>query len=167
MHYFAKLDRGVDETITCFQKEKRKKCLFARLKNKRFPSIEAPPPFKETRLCEPEEHNKHALTVAIASAAAAEAALTAAQVAVEVVRFQSAYQCKGKPEGVKLVETKHNASQLTNNCNLEIEESSAIKIQTTFRGYIVSFVYTFTFHLYQLKPFFHSFPLLLNAQLFL
>lgn len=118
------------------KKEKRKKCLFGRLKNKRFPSIEAPPPLKETRLCEPEEHNKHALTVAIASAAAAEAAFTAAQVAVEVVRFQSAYQCKGKPEEVKLVQTKHNASQLTHNYKLEIEESSAIKIQTTFRGYI-------------------------------
>lgn len=118
------------------KKEKRKKCLFGRLKNKRFPSIEAPPPLKETRLCEPEEHNKHALTVAIASAAAAEAAFTAVQVAVEVVRFQSAYQCKGKPEEVKLVQTKHNASQLTHNYKLEIEESSAIKIQTTFRGYI-------------------------------
>lgn len=148
MHYFVKLDCGVDETITCFQKEKRKKCLFGRLKNKRFPSIEAPPPLKETRLCEPEEHNKHALTVAIASAAAAEAAFTAAQVAVEVVRFQSAYQCKGKPEEVKLVQTKHNASQLTHNYKLEIEESSAIKIQTTFRGYIVSFVFTFTFFLF-------------------
>ncbi|RHN49377.1 putative IQ motif, EF-hand binding protein [Medicago truncatula] len=111
-------------------RRKEKKCVFGRLKNKRFPSIEAPPPLKETRLCEPE-----ALTVAIASAAAAEAAFTAAQVAVEVVRFQSAYQCKGKPE-VKLVKTKHNASQSTHSCKLKIEESSAIKIQTTFRGYI-------------------------------
>lgn len=46
----------------------------------------------------------HALIVAIASA---EAALTAAQVAVEVVKFQSIHQCKGKLEEVNHVKTKH------------------------------------------------------------
>ncbi|MCI82037.1 calmodulin binding protein, partial [Trifolium medium] len=58
--------------------------------------------------------------------AAAEAALTAAQVAVEVVRLQSSHQFKRKPE-VKTVKI---------NCKWKIEESSAIKIQTTFRGYL-------------------------------
>jgi hypothetical protein len=123
----------VDEIKHCFQKEKRRKWVFGRLKNKRFPSIEAPPTFKGTNLCESEEeHSKHALSVATA---AAEAALTAAQVAVEVVRLQSAHQFKQKPEQVKT------------NCEWKIEESSAIKIQTAFRGYLVSFLQAFTFHL--------------------
>jgi hypothetical protein len=124
----------VDEIKHCFQKEKRRKWVFGRLKNKRFLSIEAPPTFKGTNLCESEEeHSKHALSVATA---AAEAALTAAQVAVEVVRLQSAHQFKRKPEQVKT------------NCEWKIEESSAIKIQTAFRGYLVSFLQAFTFHLY-------------------
>ncbi|CAJ2661663.1 unnamed protein product [Trifolium pratense] len=111
-----------DTHSTQEMKEKRRKWVFGRLKNKRFPSIEAPPAFKGTSLCESEEeHSNHALTVATA---AAEAALTAAQVAVEVVRLQSAHQFKRKPEEVKT------------NCKWKIEESSAIKIQTTFRGYL-------------------------------
>lgn len=133
-----------------FQSEKRRKWVFGRLKRKtkRFHSIEAPQPSKETRLseaelseAEEEEHHKHALTVAIASAAAAEAAITAAQVAVEVVRLQSAHQNKGKPEEFQPVKTRHGASQsTTHQCQRKIEDSSAIKIQTAFRGYLVSFV---------------------------
>lgn len=102
-----------------------------------MPSITAPPPpSKETRLSEAEEEqSKHALTVAIASAAAAEAAITAAQVAVEVVRLQSAHQqLKEKQE--ELHPFKESAYQ----CQKKIQESSAIKIQTAFRGYLVSFV---------------------------
>ncbi|KAK2428036.1 Protein of unknown function (DUF4005) [Trifolium repens] len=111
-----------DTHSTQEKKEKRRKWVFGRLKNKRFLSIEAPPTFKGTNLCESEEeHSKHALSVATA---AAEAALTAAQVAVEVVRLQSAHQFKRKPEQVKT------------NCEWKIEESSAIKIQTAFRGYL-------------------------------
>lgn len=128
-----------------FQSEKRRKWVFGRLKRKtkRFHSIEAPQPSKETRLseAEEEEHHKHALTVAIASAAAAEAAITAAQVAVEVVRLQSAHPNKGKPEEFQPVKTRHGASQsTTHQCQRKIEDSSAIKIQTAFRGYLVSFV---------------------------
>ncbi|GAU44191.1 hypothetical protein TSUD_373260 [Trifolium subterraneum] len=88
-----------DTHSTQDKKEKRRKWVFGRLKNKRFPSIEAPPPLKGTSLFESEEeHSKHALTVATA---AAEAALTAAQVAVEVVRLQSAHQFKRKLEARK------------------------------------------------------------------
>ncbi|KAI5408809.1 hypothetical protein KIW84_054593 [Lathyrus oleraceus] len=111
------------------KKEKRRKWVFGRLKSKRFPLIEAPPPLKETRLSEAEEeHNRHALTVAIASA---EAALTAAQIAVEVVKFQSVHQCKGKLE-----EVKDDASISAHKCKKKIEESAAIKVQTAFRGYL-------------------------------
>ncbi|XP_004515017.1 protein IQ-DOMAIN 11-like [Cicer arietinum] len=120
-----------DKHSTQEKKEKRRKWVFGKLKTKSFPSIEAPPSLTERRLCEAEEeHNKQALTVAIASA---EAALTAAQVAVEVVRVQSTHHCNGKPEEAK---TKYDASKSTHKCHRKIEESSAIKIQTTFRGYL-------------------------------
>ncbi|KHN13712.1 protein IQ-DOMAIN 14-like [Glycine soja] len=126
------------------KKEKRRRAwIFGRVKTKRLPSITAPPPppSKETRLSEAEEeHSKHALTVAIASAAAAEAAITAAQVAVEVVRLQSAahLQLKEKQEQLQLqpFKTSHDAPQNTHQRQRKIQESSAIKIQTAYRGYL-------------------------------
>ncbi|ESW21015.1 hypothetical protein PHAVU_005G033800 [Phaseolus vulgaris] len=120
------------------KKEKRRVWIFGRVKTKRLPSITAPPLSKETRLSEAEEeHNKHALTVAIASAAAAEAAITAAQVAVEVVRLQSAHQqLNEKQEQLQPIRTRHDAPHSTHHCQRKMEESSAIKIQTAFRGYL-------------------------------
>ncbi|XP_061343999.1 protein IQ-DOMAIN 11-like [Gastrolobium bilobum] len=119
------------------KKEKRRKWIFGRQKTKRLPPIKASSPSKEERLREAEEeHSKHALTVAIASAAAAEAAIAAAQVAVQVVRLQSSHQHKEKPEEFQPVKTRHDASQSTYQLQRKIEESSAIKIQTAFRGYL-------------------------------
>ena len=144
--FFRKLCCSRDKPFLFFQKEKRRRAwIFGRVKTKRLPSITAPPPppSKETRLSEAEEeHSKHALTVAIASAAAAEAAITAAQVAVEVVRLQSAahLQLKEKQEQLQLqpVKTSHDATQNTHQRQRKIQESSAIKIQTAYRGYLVS-----------------------------
>ncbi|WVY99749.1 hypothetical protein V8G54_025819 [Vigna mungo] len=120
------------------KKEKRRVWIFGRVKTKRLPSITAPPPSKETRLSQAEEeHSKHALTVAIASAAAAEAAITAAQVAVEVVRLQSAHQqLNEKQEQLQPVKTRHDALHSTHHCQRKMEEASAIKIQTAFRGFL-------------------------------
>lgn len=109
--------------IFSFQKEKRRKWIFGKLKTKKLPSITAP--LKETTICEAvEEQSKHGLTVAIASA-------TAVKVAAEVVLLDS--------EESQLVETRSEASESIYKCQTEIKESAAIKIQTAFRGYLVSF----------------------------
>lgn len=66
---------------------------------------------------------RHAIAVAAATAAVAEAAVAAAQAAATVVRLTSSGRCSamyGRGAG---------------NC----EEWAALKIQTTFRGYLVSF----------------------------
>lgn len=63
------------------------------------------------------EQNKHAYSAALATAMAAEVAIAAAQAAAEVVRLRAAVQYySGKSK----------------------EEVAATKIQTAFRGYLVS-----------------------------
>lgn len=64
------------------------------------------------------EQNKHAIAVAAATAAAADAAVAAAQAAVAVVRLTS-QGCGGQLFGKR-------------------ERWAAMKIQTVFRGYLVS-----------------------------
>lgn len=69
------------------------------------------------------EQNKHAIAVAAATAAAADAAVAAAQAAVAVVRLTSHGRDTGFGGG-------HHGHRL-----------AAVKIQTVFRGYLVSLVF--------------------------
>ncbi|KAK8953418.1 Protein IQ-DOMAIN 31 [Platanthera guangdongensis] len=99
------------------KKERRRRWLFGRLRSK-FPPALPPPSLQRLRsLREAEqEQSKHAVAVAVATAAAAEAAVAAAQAAALVV-------------------------QLTWTAPLpyqRAQESAATKIQTAFRGYLVS-----------------------------
>ncbi|KAI3459040.1 hypothetical protein Pfo_015703 [Paulownia fortunei] len=72
-------------------------------------------PMEEVKLIEAEnEQNRHAYSVALATAVAAEAAVAAAHAAAEVVRLTAAARNQGKTK----------------------EEIAAIKIQTAFRGYL-------------------------------
>lgn len=84
-----------------------------------------------------EEQSNHALSVAIASAAAAEATVAAAHAAAEVVRLTAT-----SPSTRKAVEETERLSainsQVDDTPEKEIQESAAIKIQTAFRGYLVS-----------------------------
>lgn len=66
-----------------------------------------------------DEHSKHAYSVALASAVAAEAAVVAAQAAAEVIRLTTL------------------TTRLTSKSRQEI---AATKIQAMFRGYLVSLV---------------------------
>lgn len=127
------------------KKEKRRKWAFARLRIKRLPSITAPPQAVENRAPSEEAEEKqsnHALTVAIASAAAAEAAVAAAHAAAEVVRLtatprstHTVTEDAEKPFSDETLTEKENHSAHTK-CEREIQESAAVKIQTSFRGYL-------------------------------
>ncbi|KAI4323488.1 hypothetical protein L6164_023087 [Bauhinia variegata] len=123
------------------KKEKRRKWIFGRLKNKKLPSLTAPQPSKETAVSGSEaEQSKHAVTVAIASANVAEAAVNTAKVAAEVVRLtefpQPSHHFTEKSEEFEAFKAQSDASQPTCQFYWEIRESAAIKIQTAFRGYL-------------------------------
>jgi hypothetical protein len=125
----------------CYHQERRRKWMFFgkfKVKN-RLASIAAPSsPLREEA---EKEQSKHALSVALATAAAAEAAVVAAQAAAEVVLLT------GVPHSINEYEkeTDHLAFEVqgdaphsTHQHARGIKELAAIKIQATFRGYLVS-----------------------------
>ncbi|XP_041024529.1 uncharacterized protein LOC121265109 [Juglans microcarpa x Juglans regia] len=71
------------------KKSKRWRWFFGKVKHKQYPALLAP---RRTLSEATEEQRKHALTVAIATAAAAEVAVAAAHAAAEVVRLAGASQ---------------------------------------------------------------------------
>lgn len=83
-----------------------------------------------------EDPNKHAIAVAAATAAVAEAAVAAAQAAAAVVRLTSSSssssgRCAREP-----------AAHINSSSYGAREEFAAVKIQSAFRGYLVSFYFS-------------------------
>ncbi|KAJ4828667.1 hypothetical protein Tsubulata_049664 [Turnera subulata] len=128
------------------KKDKRRKWMFfGRYKiRSKVPSITAPsPPRERTRLTEAEEEqSEHALNVVFATAAAAEAAVAAAHVAAEVVWLtgvpQSTHQCEKQTQEHPDIGIQSDSSCSTRQSKRDTQEFAAIKIQTAFRGYLVS-----------------------------
>lgn len=110
--------------------------MFGRFKIKRLPSISAPSPSRERAITETEEEqSKHDFSVAISTADAA------VQVDVEVVHGtpKSTNQSEEETQEFSAINTPYNAPPSTPQCEMEIIELAATKIQVAFRGYLVSF----------------------------
>lgn len=125
--------------LVSFQKQKRWKWVFGRMRNKRLATLTAPSPAKVTTSQEEEEERKQALSVAIASTAAAEAAVAAAKAAVEVVWLTGtpqSHQQEAADEVVKPLKKAPPSDLLKR--EREIHDIAAITIQTAFRGFLVS-----------------------------
>lgn len=110
--------------------------MFGRFKIKRLPSISAPSPSRDRAITETEEEqSKHDFSVAISTADAA------VQVDVEVVHGtpKSTNQSEEETQEFSAINTPYNAPPSTPQCEMEIIELAATKIQVAFRGYLVSF----------------------------
>ncbi|XP_039021585.1 uncharacterized protein LOC120153772 [Hibiscus syriacus] len=105
------------------KKSKRCRWIFGRLKLKQYqPALAAPP---RRSLCQAtEEKRKHALNVAIATAAVAKAAVEAAQAAVEAAQAAA--------EVVRFV----GASKSFHHFTTKDRNRAAIKIQAAFRAHL-------------------------------
>lgn len=125
--------------VAFFQKQKRWKWVFGRMRNKRLATLTAPSPAKATMRREEEEERKQALSVAIASTAAAEAAVAAAKAAVEVVWLTGTAQSNQQEAADEAFKPHKKAppSDLYKR-EREIHDFAAIIIQTAFRGFLVS-----------------------------
>uniref|UniRef100_A0A7N2LC97 Uncharacterized protein n=1 Tax=Quercus lobata TaxID=97700 RepID=A0A7N2LC97_QUELO len=100
--------------------DRRRKWIFGGLKIKSLASLTAPSSLNERNLGEAEEEQiKHALAVAHATTAAAEAAVTTALVAVEIVWFTSTpqynHQCVNEVEG-SVIRVQGEAPQSNYQC---------------------------------------------------
>ena len=115
---------------------------FWRLKIKRLASLIAPLSLNERSLGEAgEEQIKLALAVAHALTAAADASITTAQVATEVVWFtstpQSSHQCENEVEEFSVIRFQGEAPQCNHQCQTEIHKFASTRIQSAVQGYHV------------------------------
>lgn len=131
-----KKEKESPENSSSVDRKDKRRWSFAKSSNKIPMSIQANDPATEagwlrSYISESEkEQNKHAIAVAAATAAAADAAVAAAQAAVAVVRLTS--------------QNRGNRGTLFCRGN---EKWAAIRIQSVFRGYLVSvFSFYYLFH---------------------
>lgn len=92
--------------------------------------------------------------MAIASTAAA------AHAAAEVVRLtgtpQSSEKCLEKEKSLSINIAQNEATKLAHQCERQVQESAAVKIQTAFRGYLVSLFRLFSLSCQNFNQFFVS-----------
>ena len=115
--------------------------IFGGLKIKRLALLASPSSLNERTLGEAgEEQIKHALAVAHATIAAAEAAVKTVLVAAEIVWFTSTpqynHQCVNEVEG-SVIGVQGEAPQSNYQCVREIHEFAAISIQSALWGYLL------------------------------
>lgn len=123
----------VSETQLNRDKKQKRRWMFGRFKIKRLPSISAPSRSSERAITETEEEqSKHDFSVAISTADAA------VQVDVEVVHGtpKSTNQSEEETQEFSAINTPYNAPPSTPQCEMEIIELAATKIQVAFRGYL-------------------------------
>ena len=121
--------------------------------------LTAPSSLNERTLGEAgEEQIKHALAVAHATTAAAEAAVMTALIAVAVVQFTPQYnhQCVNEVEEFSVIRVQGEAPQSNHHCVREIHEFAATRIQSAFQGYLVSLKKVSLSHISFLKFYFFS-----------
>ncbi|KAF3968478.1 hypothetical protein CMV_007633 [Castanea mollissima] len=129
----------IRETNSKQETDRRRKRIFGGLKIKRLSLLTAPSSLNERNLDEAEEELiKHALAVAHATKAAAEAAVTTALVASEIVQFTSTpqynHQCVNDVEEFSVIRVQGEASQSNYQCVREIHEFAVTRIQSAVRG---------------------------------
>ncbi|KAF3954620.1 hypothetical protein CMV_020052 [Castanea mollissima] len=129
----------IRETNSKQETDRRRKWIFGGLKIKRLSLLTAPSSLNERNLDEAEEELiKHALAVAHATKAAAEAAVTTALVASEIVQFTSTpqynHQCVNDVEEFSVIRVQGEAPQSNYQCVREIHEFAVTRIQSAFRG---------------------------------
>lgn len=112
--------------------------MFGRFKIKRLPSISAPSPSRELAMLtqKEQEQSNHAHHLAILTADAA------VQVDVDVVHGspKSTNRSEDEMQELSAINTPYNAPPSTPQCEREILELAATKIQVAFRGYLVSYL---------------------------
>ncbi|KAM3733809.1 hypothetical protein ACB098_11G166000 [Castanea mollissima] len=129
----------IRETISKQETDRRRKWIFGGLKIKRLSLLTAPSSLNKRNLDEAEEELiKHALAVAHATKAAAEAAVTTALVASKIVQFTSTpqynHQCVNDVEEFSVIRVQGEAPQSNYQCVREIHEFAVTRIQSAFRG---------------------------------
>lgn len=128
--------------IKYLQKDKRKRWATGRFKSQRLPCLSAPSPPKKRILDVNEAEKQNHAENGTISTTAAETPHTISQDVWLGGSPQSSIQCRKESQEFSATNVFSTAPQ-SHECKLEIQHLAAIKIQSAFRGYLVSFSQAF------------------------